>query len=223
MPNYSTGLLNELAPHITELTECNMPDLSEHRDASQKWLSLFILNSAFSAKYPDPFHKYTIAFLRKSEYAFKNYFVARDALFTFVRSPILTSDNPSALLAIYFECLHHIEMSISLIDQAYCVFTELIANGKFWNKGDGSILEKINLLHNHIKHAEDRITNALTKPGYHIWLTNSSVCCEKGSISYSEITQPLLELAENASYYCNPRKVLEDIQKQISEAPPQTV
>lgn len=72
MPKYSTGLLNEFAPHITELTECNMPDLSEQKPLAQTWLSSFILNSAFSAKYPDPFHKYTITFLRKSEYAFKN-------------------------------------------------------------------------------------------------------------------------------------------------------
>lgn len=214
MPKYSTGLLNEFAPQITDLTECNMPDLSAHKALSQTWLSLFILNSSFFAKYPDPFHKYTIAFLRKTEYAFKNYFISRDALSSFVSTPILTNDKPQEQLSVYFECLHHLEVSISLIDQAYCVFAEIIANGKFWKKGDGSALEKINLLHNHIKHAEDRINNALVQPGYHIWLTNSSVCCEKGSISYSEITQTLLELAENAAYYCNPKKVLEDLQRE---------
>ena len=217
MPQYSTGLLNEFAPHITELTECNMPDLAEQRESSKKWLTSFILNSSFSAKYPDPFHKYTIAFLRKAEYAFKNYFIARDALSVFVGTPILFSDNPNALLTVYFECLHHTEMSIALIDQAYCVFEEIIADGKFWKKGDGSSLERINLLHNHIKHAEDRITTALIKPGYHIWLTNTSVCCERGSISYAEVTQALLELSENAAYYCSPGKVLEDVKKQINE------
>ncbi|MBI5076749.1 MAG: hypothetical protein HZB62_16510 [Nitrospirae bacterium] len=108
------------------------------------------------------------------------------------------------------------EMSISLIYQSYCVFEKIIANGRFWKQGDGSALEKINLLYNHIKHAEDRINESLVELGYHIWLTNSGVSCEKGAISYLEITQTLIELAENAAYYCNPRKVLEDIQKQIN-------
>lgn len=211
MPKYSTGLLNQFAPQITELNECNLPELSEYRANSSGWLSSYILQSAFGPKYPDPFHKYTIAFLRKTEYAFKDYFIARDALSSFITIPILFSDRPHERLSLYFECLHHLEVSISLIYQAYCVFEGIIANGKFWKKGDGSTLEKINLFYNNIKHAEDRITDVLVKPGYHIWLTNDSVLCEQGSISYSEISETLLDLAENAAYYSNPSKVFKDL------------
>ena len=175
MPKYSTGLLNQFAPSITELTECNLPELSEYRTGSRVWLPCYILQSAFVLKYPDPFHKYTIAFLRKTEYAFKDYFIARDALSSFISTPILFSNEPHIKIYQYFECLHHLEVSISLIYQAYCVFEKIIADGKFWKKGDGSTLEKINLLYNNIKHAEDRIVEALVKPGYHIWLTNSDI------------------------------------------------
>lgn len=209
MPKYSTGLLNQFAPHITELTECNIPEMSEYKISSRGWLPSYILQSAFGPKYPDPFHKYTIVFLRKTEYAFKNYFTARDALASFISNPILFSDKPHEQLSLYFECLHHLEVSISLIYQAYGVFEKIIADGKFWKNGDGSTLEKINLLYNNIKHAEDRIDNALVKPGYHIWLTNAGVYCEQGSISYSEISETLIDLSDNAAYYSNPAKVFE--------------
>ncbi|MFZ1642559.1 MAG: hypothetical protein WAV07_14240 [Candidatus Contendobacter sp.] len=213
---FSTGLLNQFAPYITELTELsvfNFPELLEYRSSFQAWMPSYILQSSFGHKYPAPFHKWTIAFLRKTGYAFKHYFISRDALSLFVNTPILFSEDTPKQLSSYFESLHNLEVSISLIYQAYCVFGKIIADGKFWNKGDGSTLERINLIYNNIKHAEDRIDKALLEPGSHIWLTNSSICCEQGPISYKEISESLIDLADNASYYCNPGKVFEDLMK----------
>ena len=215
MPKYSTVLLNQFAPHITELTECNIPELSDQYAKSIGWLHNYILQSTFTISYPEPYHKFAIAFFRKTESAFHEYYNGKTSLQEFIKTPILYSDDPHSLLRLYFKCLRHFELTVSLITESYLVFGRFLSDpvpkNQFWSKNDGSALDKINIVYNNIKHAEDRIRYALSEPGYHIWLTNNGISCEQGSISYLEISNILIELAENADYYCNPKNAFEDI------------
>jgi hypothetical protein len=131
---------------------------------------------------------------------------------------ILYNDNPNEQISQYFEILHRFEVLISQIYQAYMVLEKLLVLGKeerLWQKGDGSILEKINILYNYTKHAEDKIKQKPEVAGYHIWLTNSGVSCKKGSVSYAEISEVLIDLADNAKYYGNPPKVIIEMQDGI--------
>lgn len=215
MPKYSTGLLNEFAPHIAELTKCNLPPMEEQKNISRSLINSFILNSAFFAKYPEPMHQYGISFLRKTEAAFQEYYYALELLSIYVNTHILYNDKPNEKLSQYFEILHRFEVLISQIYQAYMVFEKFLnleKHGRFWKKGDGSSLEKISVLYNFSKHAEDKIKETPSLPGYHIWLTNSGVSCEQEAISFFEISELLQELAENASYYSNVKNVIDDIQ-----------
>ncbi|MDQ1269595.1 MAG: hypothetical protein QG618_904, partial [Thermodesulfobacteriota bacterium] len=68
---------------------------------------------------------------------------------------------------------------------------------------------------NYTTHSEDKIETMQDIAGYHIWLTNSGISCEKVSVSFTEISEALIDLADNAKYYGNPRKVLEEIQNGI--------
>jgi hypothetical protein len=211
MPKYSTGLLNEFAPHLTELTECNAPSMDEYKSMTHGLIHQFVLLSSFSARYPDPLHQYALVFLRKTEAAFQEYFYSQSSLNKYVQTQILYNDNPNEQISQYFEILHRFEVLISQIYQAYMVlekFLVLEKEERFWQKGDGSILEKINTLYNYTKHAEDKIKQKSEVVGYHIWLTNSGISCEKGSVSYAEITEALIDLADNAKYYGNPPKVI---------------
>jgi len=97
-------------------------------------------------------------------------------------------------------------------------FLVLEEKERFWNKGDGSVLEKFNTLYNYIKHAEDKINKTSTDPGYLLWLTNSGVSCKKESLSFIEIAETLKDLAENATYYCNPYQVFKDIESGVYPA-----
>lgn len=216
MAKYSTGLLNQFAPHITELTECNAPSLEEYSDMSHGLFSQFILLSSFSAKYPELQHKYALVFLRKTEAAFQEYFYSVKSLKYFVsQEHILYDENPNQQLSQYFEILHRIEILIALICQAFMVldkFLVLEKHERFWTKGDGTALERINILYNFTKHAEDKISQGLELPGYQLWLSNDGVSCEKGSVTYTEISEVLIDLADNAKYYGNTRKVIEDLQ-----------
>jgi hypothetical protein len=211
MPKYSTGLFNEFAPHLTELTECNAPQMEEFKCMTHGLIHQFVLTSVFSARYPDPMHQYAIVFLRKTESAFQEYFYSQNSLNKYVQTQILFNDNPNEQISQYFEILHRFEVLISQIYQAYMVldkFLSLESSERFWQNGDGSTLEKINTLYNYIKHAEGKIKQKPENAGYHIWLTNSGVSCENGSVSYTEISEALIDLADNAKYYGNPQKVI---------------
>jgi hypothetical protein len=226
MPKYSTGLFNEFVPHLTELTECNALPMDEYKCMTHGLIHQFVITSLFSARYPDPMHQYAIVFLRKTEAAFQEYFYSQSSLSEYVQTQILYNDKPNEQISQYFEILHRFEVLISQIYQAYMVlekFLLLEKDERFWQRGDGSILEKINTLYNYTKHAEDKIKQKPEVSGYHIWLTNFGVSCEKGSVSYSEIPEALVDLADNAKYYGNPQKVIiemqtgvydEDLQKQ---------
>lgn len=91
-------------------------------------------------------------------------------------------------------------------------FLVLEKHERFWSKGDGSSLERVNILYNFTKHAEDKISNGLELPGYQIWLTNSGISCEESNVSFAEITDLLVDLADNAKFYGNPPKVIKEIQ-----------
>ena len=215
VPKYSTGLLIEFAPHITELTECNIPGLEELKTTSSNWVHSFIMNSFMAAKYPPPMHQYALVFLRKAESSFQEFYFARNSLSSYITTQILHNDRPSEQISQYFAMLHRFEVLISQIYQAYMVYEKFLIlddQKRLWSKGDGSVLEKINTLYNFIKHAEGKINNTSTEPGYLIWLTNSGVSCKQGDISFIEIAEALKDLAENATYYCNPYKVIKDIE-----------
>lgn len=215
MVKYSTGLLNEFAPHLTELTECNAPPMDEYKTMTHGLLHQFVMLSSFSAKYPGSMHKYALVFLRKTETAFQEYFYSLSSLENYVKTQILFNDNPNEQISQYFEILHRFEILIAQIYQAYMLlekFLVLKKEERFWKKGDDSTLEKINTLYNYTKHSEDKIEKMQNIAGYHIWLTNSGISCEKVSVSFTEISVALIDLADNAKYYGNPRKVLEEIQ-----------
>ena len=151
MVKYSTGLFNEFAPHLTELTECNAPSMDDYKSMTHGLINQFVLLSSFSAKYPDPMHKYALVFFRKTEAAFQEYFYSLSSLKKYVKTHILYNDNPNEQISQYFEILHRFEVLISQIYQAYMVLEKFLAlkkDERFWQKGDGSILEKINILYN---------------------------------------------------------------------------
>lgn len=214
MVKYSTGLLNQFAPHITELTEFNAPLMEEYKGMTHGLIHQFIILSSFSAKYPDKMHKFGLIFLRKTELVFEEYFVAISDLANYVKQNILYNDNPADQLSDYFRILHRFEIIISQLYQANMVlqkFLVLEKHERFWSKGDGSSLERVNILYNYIKHAEDKIDKGLELPGYQIWLTNSGISCEETTVSFEELSALLIDLADNAKFYGNPPKVIKEI------------
>ena len=218
MAQYSTGLLNQFAPHMPELSECNIPSLEEFKTTSNTWIQLYVLNSTFVYQYPSPMHQLGIVFMRKAESAFHEFYYSRKLLNSYINTEILKNNNPNQQISQYFELLHRFEVLISSIYQAFMVMKKFLAiDYDLWKPGDGSALEKANILYNFIKHASSKINETTTEPGYIIWLTNSEICCKDGSISYIEISELLIELSENAKYYCITPQVLSEAQHQAQQ------
>lgn len=192
--------------------------MDEFKNITRGLIHTFVLISSFSVRYPDPLHQYALVFLRKTESAFQEYFSAQESLKTYVQTQILHNDNPNEQISQYFAMLHRFEVLIAQIYQAYMVLDKFLVLGKeerFWKRGDGSILEKINTIYNYTKHVENKIKTKPNLAGYHIWLTNIGVSCEEESVSYTEISEALKDLADNAKYYNNPEKVINEMKEGI--------
>ncbi len=93
-----------VSQQLSELTECNAPDVEDHYSQTKFWVSKFVLNSIFSGSASKERRTFTFFFLRRAEAAFTEYEYARKTLIEFISEP---SKKPS----LYFRALHHFEMT----------------------------------------------------------------------------------------------------------------
>jgi len=194
MLSYSTGLLNSFAPHISELTECNAPDMMDFTKFSRTWIHNYILNSTFgTSRFHEPFYQLALAYMRRTESAFQEYYSARNSLITYI-------SGPKEKVSHYFERLYHFEQSISLIYQAYMILRKFLPNPKLYTSGDGSELDRLDILYNFIKHADAKLEKKNFPKEYssHVWLTNTGISCIESTILYTELSDLLSDIANGA-------------------------
>jgi hypothetical protein len=205
MLSYSTGLLNNFAPHITELTECVIPDMADFLQVSRTWIHSYILNSSFGASYDETFRQMALVYMRRTESAFQEYYSARSVLISY-------STGKRENVSQYFESLHHFEQVISLIYQAYMLLRKFLHNHKIYTTGDGSELDRLEKLYNSIKHADGKLEGKKFPKKYsaHVWLTNTGISCLESTILYTELSDLLSDIANGAKRFGNPAAVLQE-------------
>lgn len=112
MPLTNYALDKFVSQQLSQLTECNASNVTERYSQAKYWVSNFVLNSVFGGSISEEGKTFTFFFLRRAEAAFREYEYARQALTEFVSAP---SKKPS----LYFRALHHFEMTIAMLWQAY--------------------------------------------------------------------------------------------------------
>jgi len=130
------------APKLSQLTQCNAPDLS---GLSEPWLRGFILNTILRFSVPEPTKAHMFNFLRRTEAVFSEYNNARINLIEYV-----TSDRNT--VSPYFRALLHFETLIAQLYQAALFLKALAKEPKFFEKGEGTVIERINIIYNASKH-----------------------------------------------------------------------
>ena len=178
-----------VSQQLSQLTECNVFNVAERYSQAKHWVSNFVLNSMFGGSVLEEGRIFTFFFLRRAEAAFTEYESACQALIEFVNAP---SKRPS----LYFRALHHFEMTIAMLWQAYDL-TKKALNHKLFNKGDGSDYERLNWIYNVSRHF-----NPLDLPSgqiHVIWLTNAGIQTEKHGVSFPELEEFLVEIGNLAN------------------------
>ncbi len=73
-----------VAPKLSELTVCNMPDMSDCYEQSKYWISNYLLNSILIQRLNTKAHIYILNQLRRSQSAFNEYCNAKSAMENYI-------------------------------------------------------------------------------------------------------------------------------------------
>lgn len=198
MPLSNYALDTFVAPDMSKLTECNAVDMTAYDDQCEHWVANFVLNSMLRVKVNAPYRAYIFMFLRRSEMAFVEHENARLALQQYIASDPKSVTN-------YLRSTFYFESFVGQSYQAFEIVRKWIGQDLF-TKGDGSILERLNLVYNRSKHADKAIfANQLppdaTMP---IWLTNDGVQADGVLLTYGDMSNILKELTVIARKLSNP-------------------
>jgi hypothetical protein len=198
MPLTNYALDKFVSQQLSQLTECNAPDISGHYSQAKYWVSNFVLNSIFGGSASKEERTFTFFFLRRVEAAFTEYGYARQALIEFASA---SAKQPS----LYFRALHHFEMTIAMLWQAYdLIGATLDEKHLFFKKGETNSYQRLNWTYNKSRHFSPSELSAENINA--IWITNSGIQTEEEVLSYSELENLLLEVGGLAEKISQARK-----------------
>jgi hypothetical protein len=188
MPLTNYVLDKFVSQQLSQLNECNASNVTERYSQAKHWVSNFVLNSIFGGPVSKEGRSFTFFFLRRAEAAFTEYEYARQALIEFVSAP---SKKPF----FYFQALHHFEMTITMLWQAYDL-TRRVMKKKLFDKGDSSNYEKLNWIYNVSRHFDPL---ELPVGQIHaVWLNNAGIQTGRYGVSFQELEEFLIEIGSLA-------------------------
>lgn len=157
------------APHMSEFTEADMPDVLSNVDGYDSWLSRFLLNSVFRSRFTGKLYQFAFNFLRRSEGACREYKAARCETAKFI-------NGSRQSISQYCRAIQHWEYFLSHSWHSFLLLSSFVSHprSKIFKRGDGSVDERLNGLYNASKHAESQIDCGQLPITYSmpIWLTN---------------------------------------------------
>jgi hypothetical protein len=206
-----------IAPKISRLAVPAIPDISAEWE---HLLNTFISNFDLALVLSNKQRQLVFNVIRKADDAFEEYCRAAGSLKDYVTGHGLT-------LSDYFSAIRHFEHCLAHVYQAVrCINALNVTWGgeKQFNCGDGSILERVVIIHNQIKHMDARFENgdfcdansfalfatksdgtktignedAADIANVPMWLTDDGLECAKAAITYRELAQEIRELCQEA-------------------------
>ena len=207
MPLTNLALDKFVVQKISELSECDAPDLAEYWSDAQHWIHHFILNSIF--RFPvEPKHKhYIFVIIRRAQMALFEYQNARIILLSYL------DKNDEKNIDLYFLSLSYFEIVVTFLYQAYefslkyCKAINPAETKKLFEKDDGSPLERLNRIYNVSKHLQ---ASTIPEENLHaVWISNKGLCTSEATISWTELAEILKDIISIANALSNPQPVNE--------------
>jgi hypothetical protein len=193
-----------VAPGYSAFTAATIPDMSAVSQEQEHWVANFILNVSLRVTVDDDSRRTWYNFLRQAESAFVEYEDAR----------LLTLDHiAEPKIRRYIKAIGHWEQFLS---ESYRAWAVLVRGKKaLFDEGDGSILQRLNLLYNRTKHVESAIKSGQLPPDgtLPVWLTNDGLEAVDAKLTFAEMTDMLIDLAKWADAVQDPLTMEEKIRE----------
>lgn len=170
MPFTSYAIDTFISARITKVTECRLADLSAEFPNAKTWVSGFGLMVMFTNQPREEIRPFALQFVRRVEMVLSEYSRAREQLQDLISGNRRWSP--------YYRALHHIEIAVALLYQAYD-FSHKALNERLFEPADGSPLQRLNLIYGASKHelaaAEDPV-----------WLSNDGIETAQARLAFAE-------------------------------------
>jgi len=178
-----------VAPRMSELKECHIPEVSNFDDRSDSWVTNFIMNSILRKPTKTDIDQYIIFFLRHAEASFHEYENARFSLLDYI-------GGERQRISVYFKALFHFEICIAQMWQSFdqTMSIKYRITGKkerLYEPGDGSSYECLNKLYNLSRYLENGVQK---DSNIQLWLTRNGIEAKNVRISYDELASLLEEI-----------------------------
>jgi len=209
---WSNRVLDEnVAPGFSSFTSASIPDLRPEFPTIDRWLADYFLNTVLRGRFAPAAHQLVHAVLRRGQHAFDRYHEARDLTLQFVARS--DSEKPGVLL--YYRALDKWESFALQYAMAVDLLRAIGDGAKLFEKGDGSVDERLYTISNQIKHHASCIESSQA-PADHtvpIWLSNDGLCSFGHSVSFAEVADTLRDLASAVERLKDPRSFVESLKR----------
>lgn len=210
------GLLDRqiYGAEMSEFTTAEIPDMSAVDPEQDHWLANYILNTILSVSVPTPQRQQLFNFLRRCHSALTEYSQGRTSTLAFL------ADRSRQLR--YLEAIDHWEAFLAYSWRAY----QFLAGGRalWFNRGDGSVLERLWGLHTRVKHADEAVVRGdiVGDSPLCLWLTNDGLTSTDMTLTFNELGEIVKDLAAWASAVQNPQTLREKLSSNYEDSESET-
>lgn len=175
-----------VSQEMSKLTACAPESLASEYPEHIHWLNQFVLRRIFHNHVSEEFAALAFILVRRTEAALDEWELACAAAHD-VRKP-----------SGYFKMLRHLENCISALWQGL-EFSRRALNKKLFEKGDGSVYERLNWVYNVARHFDPQ---ELPSGDLHrLWMSNNGLHSREHSVTFSEVRDAIKFLAGMVDTY----------------------
>jgi len=190
MPQYSDDILDLfIGPKLSMLTHNGAPELGSQPDVLRAAIWGHICG--LRCKRQALLHV-SITLLKRSMTATNEYVAGRNSLTHYIDGLARRTHDVNAYLA----ALSHFEQCVGSVYHGVELFGKISkwlvpSHPLPFKKGDGSDLERLNLINNFIKHFAPEKAEATSAP---VWITNTGLECATANLSFDELAENIKAL-----------------------------
>jgi hypothetical protein len=169
------------------LTECRAIPVGPDFPDAETWLSGFVLNTIFRIRLPRDRAALGFALIRRAQGSIEDFDGGCRRLQTFV--------GEGRGIQSYFRCLQKFELAAHQTYQAFDIARREMKITLF-KQGDGSEFQRLNEIYNLSRHLKP--SDLPTDHLHPLWLQNDGVYCKSGHLTYLELRELIVQLANTA-------------------------
>jgi len=170
---------------FSRLTACEARSLASEFPGRSAWLTQFAMRRMFHAHVSEERSALAFVLIRRAEAALDEWELACE-----------TASRAPGAPSVYFKALRHFEASITALYQGL-EFGRNALGTKFFEKGDGSVIQRINSLYNKSRHFDP---SDLPSGRLHaVWFGNDCLRTNEIAVTFTELRDVLAEVCRVAN------------------------